>query len=104
MFSLKRFVSIAVLVCVAALVARAQGATGQITGTVSDQQGGRVAGASVAVKGLDSGVERQAVTGSEGDFAVPLLPPGRYRVEVTAQGFGRLVVESVTVNVTQTAT
>jgi len=104
MFSLKRFVSIAVLVCVAAVVARAQGATGQITGTVSDQQGGRVAGASVTVTGLDAAVERRAVTGAEGDFAVPLLPPGRYRVEVTAGGFGRLVVESVAVNVTQTAT
>jgi hypothetical protein len=104
MFSLKRLTSIALLLCVAAVAAYAQGATGAITGAVSDQQGARVAGASVAVTGLDAAIERQAVTGGEGDFAVPLLPPGRYRVEVSAQGFKKLVVESVTVNVTQTAT
>jgi hypothetical protein len=104
MFSLKRLTSIALLLCVGATAAYAQGATGTITGTVSDQQGARVSGASVTVTGLDAAVERQAVTGGEGDFAVPLLPPGRYRVEVYAQGFKKLAVEPVTVNVTQTAT
>ncbi|HJQ30722.1 MAG TPA: TonB-dependent receptor [Pyrinomonadaceae bacterium] len=104
MFSLKRFASIALLLCLGAVAARAQGATGSITGTVSDQAGARVAGASVKVTGLDAALEREAVTNGEGDFAVTLLPPGRYRVEVTAQGFKRLAVEPVTVNVTQTAT
>ncbi len=104
MFSLKRFASIALLLSCYASLAFGQGATGQITGTVSDQQGSRVAGATVTVTGLDLALERQATTNEEGDFAVLLLPPGRYKVEVSAQGFGRVVVESVTVNVTQTAT
>ncbi|HWW77757.1 MAG TPA: hypothetical protein VNZ44_20300, partial [Pyrinomonadaceae bacterium] len=65
MFSLKRFTSIALLLCLAAVAARAQGATGSITGTVSDQAGARVAGASVKVTGLDAAVEREVVTGGE---------------------------------------
>ena len=104
MFSLKRSLSIALAVCFAAAAAFGQGATGQLTGTVSDQQGGRVAGAAVTVTGLDAAVTRDAVTNEDGDFAVTLLPPGRYRVEVSAQGFSKLAVETVTVNVTQTAT
>ncbi|HZB45235.1 MAG TPA: carboxypeptidase-like regulatory domain-containing protein, partial [Pyrinomonadaceae bacterium] len=104
MFSLKRLASVALLASALAAAALAQGATGQLTGTVSDPQGGRVAGASVVVTSLDTGAARQVETDGDGNFAVPLLPPGRYKVEVSAQGFGRILVESAVVNVTQTTT
>lgn len=84
--------------------ARAQSATGQITGSVEDAAGARVPGASVTVTNLDTSLQRQAVTNESGDFAVPLLSPGKYRVEVTAQGFKTVLVESLDVNITQTAT
>ncbi len=104
MFSLNRLAALALLACALAPGAYAQGATGQITGTVSDQQGGRVAGASVIVTSLDTGAARQVETDGDGNFAVLLLPAGRYKIEVSAQGFGRILVESATVNVTQTTT
>src|SRR3712207_5016626 len=103
MFSPKRLIALALLSCAAAVAALAQSGTGQLTGTVSDQQGARVAGAGVVVTGLDTGATRRAETDGEGNFAVTLLQPGRYNVEVTAPGFGRLLVET-TVNVTQTTT
>lgn len=105
MFSLKRFAWVALLACASFVVALGQGGgTGQLTGTVSDQQGGRVAGASVVATNLDTSATRQVETDGDGNFAIPLLPPGRYKVEVSAQGFGRVVVESAIVNVTQTTT
>ncbi|HEX6624280.1 MAG TPA: TonB-dependent receptor, partial [Pyrinomonadaceae bacterium] len=104
MFSVKRLASVALLASALALGALAQGATGQLTGTVSDPQGGRVAGASVVVTSLDTGAARAVETDGDGNFAAALLPPGRYKVEVSAQGFGRILVESAIVNVTQTTT
>jgi outer membrane receptor protein involved in Fe transport len=105
MFSPKRLLLLSLVVLgLAAGHASGQGATGQITGTVEDAAGAVVPGASVTVTSLANAQQRQATTGSEGDFAVPLLAPGRYKVEVAAKGFKRVVVEELEVNVTQTAT
>src|SRR5467141_5070484 len=79
------------------------GATGAITGTVLDQKGGAVAGATVVVTNLATGQkEREAVSTGAGTFNVPSLPPGTYSVEVTATGFSRFLIEKVLVQVTET--
>ena len=39
-----------------------------------------------------------------GDFAFTLLPPGNYKIEVTANGFRTTLVEDVRINITQTTT
>lgn len=82
----------------------AQSATGQLSGSVVDPNGARVPGATVRVINVDTSLERQATTDANGDFAVQLLPPGKYKVEISAQGFRKAVIEEVNVNVTQTAT
>jgi hypothetical protein len=82
----------------------AQSATGQLTGTIVDPNGAVVQNATVSVSNADTALERQATTGESGTFAVQLLPPGSYRVEVTAQGFANTVVENVRVQITETAT
>jgi outer membrane receptor protein involved in Fe transport len=104
MFSPKRLLVLSLVLVSLAGHALGQGATGQITGTAEDAAGAVVPGASVTVTNLATPLRREAATGGEGDFAVTLLPPGRYRVEVSAKGFKRVVVEEVEVNVTQTAT
>ncbi|HEV7842683.1 MAG TPA: carboxypeptidase-like regulatory domain-containing protein, partial [Pyrinomonadaceae bacterium] len=83
--------------------AYAQGATGQLSGTVTDAQGGRVPNAAVKITNRDTAFEREVVTDENGNFAVQLLPPGKYRAEITAQGFKTAVAEEVSVNVAQTA-
>lgn len=86
------------------VLAQAQGATGQLSGTVADAQGGRVPGATIKVTNRDTAFEREVTTDESGNFAVQLLPPGKYRAEISAQGFKTSVAEEVTVNVAQTAT
>lgn len=83
---------------------RAQGVTGQLSGTVADPNGAVIANATVTVRNRDTGLERTVATGEDGSFAVQLLPPGAYRVEVSAQGFSTTTVEEVRVEITQTAT
>jgi len=89
------------LVFALAQAAFAQGPTGQISGTVSDQNNAVVAGAAVKLTSVGQAFERTATTNSDGEFAFSLLPPGGYRVEVTANGFAVATAE-VAVNVTQT--
>jgi outer membrane receptor protein involved in Fe transport len=78
--------------------------TGRISGTVKDPNGAVIAGAEVTVKSLFTGEERTVPTDAEGNYAVPLLSPGTYRVNVTANGFKRAEIESVRVVITETIT
>jgi len=61
--------------------------TGRILGTITDQSGGVIAGAMVAVTNSETGVARNLVTDGAGEYAAPNLIPGTYIVRVTANGF-----------------
>jgi len=86
-----------------ASVARAQVTTGTISGTVADPNAAVVVGAEVKAINLDTNSSRSTSSDSDGHFAFTLVPPGRYRVEVTAQGFQTYQAETV-VSITQTTT
>lgn len=73
----------------------AQVSTADITGTVVDRSGGVVPGATITAKNVATGLERQAVSGSTGDFTITLLPPGDYEVKVEATGFSTLTQKVV---------
>lgn len=89
------------LIVVLAGVASAQVTTGTISGTVADPNGAVVVGADVKATNLDTNSARSTSSDSDGHFAFTLLPPGRYRVEVNAQGFQAFQGETV-VSITQT--
>src|SRR5438874_5241292 len=77
--------------------------TGGITGVVTDQGGAVVKGAAVEVISEDTGRSVRSVTaGEDGAFTATLLPPGSYRLEVTAATFKKAVVAGVKVNITET--
>jgi hypothetical protein len=78
-----------------------QGTTGQIAGTVTDPNGAAVTGATVKAINTGTNYSRDTTTDGEGIYGFQLLPPGRYRVEVTAQGFAVSTSEA-DVNITQT--
>jgi hypothetical protein len=61
-------------------------ASGTITGTVSDERGGPVPGASVTVTGAAMAM---AVTDESGRFVTDLLPAGEYVLRAYRQGFSR---------------
>ena len=73
--------------------------TGRILGTVADQTGGVIAGATVTVTNADTGVARNLTTDTAGEYSAPNLPPGNYAVRGTAMGFQALDRRGITVQV-----
>src|SRR5438093_4586455 len=69
-----------------AATARAQTATGQITGTVKDATGAVVPGATVTVTSELTGSRLEATTGRDGNFIIPLLPVSSYSLTAPLQG------------------
>jgi hypothetical protein len=69
------------------IVAYSQSPAGALQGEIQDATGGRITAAVVIVRSLGTSVERQVVSDSRGNFRVPDLQPGNYRVIVNAKGF-----------------
>src|ERR1700732_5403429 len=65
----------------------AQGTAGRILGTVTDQSGGVIAGATVTVTDVQRGIPRTLTTDQAGEYAAPSLLPGTYAVRAEAKGF-----------------
>src|SRR4051812_19328441 len=79
------------------------GAYGTILGTVTDNSGAVVANASVDVSNTATNAINHVQTTSSGDYTVPYLQPGSYRVTVQASGFQKAVTEGVMLVVAQQA-
>ncbi len=82
-----RFILAVLTLCLFAASAFAQSNTGSLVGTVVDQQGAVVGGATVVVTDNGTGKERTVVTTGEGTFIIPQLEVGTYTVKITAAGF-----------------
>src|SRR6266545_6151343 len=67
---------------------------GTIRGTVTDQKGAAVPGASVKVSDLATDISRDLTTNSEGEYEAAGLKSGNYRVTVTAPGFKTTAVNA----------
>src|SRR5215471_12851888 len=85
----------------AALAYGQGGANGTIVGTVTDNSGAVVANATVDVTNTATNVTNRTQTTSSGDFTVPFLLPGTYRVIIQAPGFQKAVTDSITLVVGQ---
>src|SRR5450631_1583329 len=60
---------------------------GQIQGTVTDETGSAVAGATLEAVQTESGLHRVVTSGGDGGYNLPSLPVGPYTLKVTATGF-----------------
>jgi hypothetical protein len=99
-----RWLPVLLMLSVFLLPLAAQNAsTGAISGTLTDPSGAAVANAHILITNVATGDKRTTVSQSTGGFSVPLLPPGKYRVEIGAAGFKASIVEDVTVVVSETA-
>jgi hypothetical protein len=65
----------------------AQTNTGRILGSVTDQTGAAVTGASVTITDTQRGTSRPLTTDQAGAYVAPELLPGNYKVRVEAKGF-----------------
>ncbi len=73
-----------------------------LQGTVTDSQGGAVAGAKVTITNQETAVTRDTVTSEEGFYRIALLPPGKYTITVEASSFKKSVTKDVVVEAEQT--
>ena len=81
------------------LPAFSQGSFGRILGTVTDQSGGVVSGATVTVIDTQRNVSRSITTDDAGAYNAPNLTPGNYTVRVEAKGFKRIERLNVVIEV-----
>ncbi len=86
-----KFSTLAIFLLLGAVVTVAQETRGDISGTVTDPQGGLIGVATVTVTNVDTNVKTQVVTGANGFYLVPLLITGNYQIVAEAVGFKRLV-------------
>lgn len=68
----------------------AQGSNAALSGTVKDETGAILPGASVVVRNVETSLRRELVSDAQGRFNAPNLPPGSYEVTVTLSGFAKL--------------
>lgn len=83
----------------AAIAAQSQLGTGAISGSVIDPSGQAIPAARVVVTAKETGQVREASSGPNGTFLVPVLPPGVYSVRVTKDGFATFDQANLLVNV-----
>jgi hypothetical protein len=76
-----------------------QSTTATLSGTVEDERGAVIPGATVIVINTGTRLERRAATNDQGTFVLTLLPPSTYVVRVDGKGFAPVEVQSVVLNV-----
>ncbi|HSK70698.1 MAG TPA: carboxypeptidase-like regulatory domain-containing protein [Pyrinomonadaceae bacterium] len=100
---IKGFGTMLLLTVFSQIAVQAQSSTGAIAGTVVDQNGSVVPGASVAARGT-AGQEYTVTTSANGTYRIPAVANGFYTVTITATGFKTTVRTNVKVDVGVPAT
>jgi hypothetical protein len=99
----KRDLGLLSLCLVLTVTAWAQVQTGRIVGAVADAQKAALPNATVTVTEAATNQTVTVTTNERGDFVVTPLNPGFYRVSVSSPGFQKTVINSVEVQVGQSA-
>ncbi|MEJ7700535.1 MAG: carboxypeptidase-like regulatory domain-containing protein [Pyrinomonadaceae bacterium] len=83
-------------------IANAQSGTSSVSGTVKDQQGAAIPGATVTLTDPDKGFTRTVTTGDDGNYTFPSLPTGTYQIEVSSKDFKKAIIRDVEARVDNT--
>ncbi|MEP6911544.1 MAG: carboxypeptidase-like regulatory domain-containing protein, partial [bacterium] len=97
------FLSILVLLC-ASLVALGQGTASRVTGTVSDEKGAAVPGATVTLTNEATKLSLSTETSDSGYYVFDSIQVARYTIAVEKQGFKKFVSTNNKADVNQPAT
>jgi len=93
-----------ILALILGISAEAQIDRAELEGTVKDPSGAAVAGASLKIVAVDTGLSAVLSTNSVGYYRVPGLAVGRYSVTASSSGFKTTVIQNVILEVGQTRT
>lgn len=94
--------NVALLFASFTIQALAQATSGTVVGTVRDASGAVVPGAGLTATNIATGISQSASSGSAGDYTIPNLAPGNYKITAQLKGFSTAVVPNGTVQVEQT--
>jgi outer membrane receptor protein involved in Fe transport len=98
-----QFVWVTFAAIASTLPLQSQTATSTVLGTIADSTRAVIPNVAVRITNSQTGLTRQTVTDSVGNYSFPALPPGVYTVEAEAQGFRRERVSELALQVNQTA-
>src|SRR5438046_10449327 len=98
--------SLRIVLCIGILVLSSVAAFGQLTtgtigGSVSDQSGAAIPGATVTVKNADTGITRTTLSNETGKYDALSLPAGNYEISASLSGFQTAVRTGISLAVGQ---
>lgn len=70
-----------------------------INGTVLDKTGALIPGATVRLISETNGTESHTTTGKDGNFALPIIPPGQYTLRIERKGFDTTQITGILLHV-----
>src|SRR5260370_30794808 len=73
--------------------------TGSILGVVHDSTQAVVAGARIVATNVQTNLQQETVSAADGSYRIPALPPGTYKLSVTAAGFSTFTRTNIEVKV-----
>ena len=97
------FFSSLLVVTMWATTALAQYTTARLSGTVQDNTGAAVPGATVMVEQAGTSYIQTIKSGADGEYLFPSLPVGSYQLTVEMAGFSTYVQKGIVLEVGQTA-
>jgi hypothetical protein len=100
---LMQIFAVAILLSLLAAYSGHAQTTARLTGTVKDQSGGTVAGATVTLTNQATNVNRVVKSDGEGNYLFALVDAGTYKLTVEHDGFKKNVQSNITLEVNQNA-
>ena len=91
------------LLSVGAVFAQAQATAADLVGTVVDQTGAIVPGATVTARSSATNISKTTTSDDSGEYKLIGLPPGNYEVSAEAKTFKKTVISPVTLTIGQSA-
>ncbi len=98
------FFCVCLMLISASLVAAQTAATATVSGVVYDPTQAVLPGATVELQDTATNAVRRTVTNEAGQYTFVNVPPGSYRITVTAEGFQKGVVPSLKIDVAKAYT
>lgn len=97
--SLGRLAAVLALFVSLSSPAFAQQGTAEIRGRTVDQQNAALPGVTITITNQDTGNFRSVVSGGDGTWLAPALPPGKYQVSAELSGFKKFLRRDLTLAV-----